>query len=72
MKTIIKMNDEIIGDVNMNMKVFNDCDISEIYNTACKLKPNNDWNDLICQNIIYFDDHIEIQLIDRKEICVDT
>jgi hypothetical protein len=46
-------------EADVPMRVFEDDDTSEIYNIVCKAFPNNDWEDMCCDNIKYFDDFIE-------------
>ena len=57
------MHCEKLGETDIDIKMFELPQISnEIYNNACKMKPNNEWKNLVCHKILYFDDHIDAYL----------
>ena len=65
MKTIIRMDSEIIGEIDLDMTFFNDpnsFNSSKLYNAACKFRRNNEWKDMNCEKISYFDDHVVVEL----------
>lgn len=62
MKCIVHLNgkNNSIVECNINLIHLRDnCDPSELYNEVCETFPNNDWEDICCDNINYHDNYIE-------------
>lgn len=62
MKTFVKVNDELVGTYDIDEKVIENGDLSELYNVICALCPDNKWNDLECHGIDYNGDHYVIYM----------
>lgn len=53
MKTFVNVNDKLIGEYDVDEKIIENGDLSELYNVICALCPDNKWNDLECRTIEY-------------------